>query len=327
MILCAVTALCFTACVSEQPRESDSVGEKTAYTFAVPDGAPALAIASLMKNNAEIAGHKMTYKIVPADNIATEIPSGSSDIALMPTNASAKLFNKGIGLKLLSVNVFGVLYMVGKTPINSLADLKGKVVYNIGKGKTPDLMLKFFLTSDKIEFVESDVAAEDKVALTYVSEAAELVGKLVKGAAQYGVLGQPVATNANAKAGTQNVLDFQAQWESITGDEGYPQAGVAVSDKAAKDSEFITALYEALAANGAYIRDNPSELKQLLAANGSSLTFDFTAAVVAACNIGCKKASDAKTSLETYFNNIKAFDATFIGGAVPAAGYYYSSEN
>lgn len=321
-ILCAVTALCFSACASEDLSSSDSSVQKVAYTLAVPDGAPALAVASLMKNSAEIDGHKMTYKIVPADNIATEISSGSSDLALMPTNASAKLFNKGIKLKLVSVNVFGVLYMVGKTPISSIADLKGKVVYNIGKGKTPDLMLKYFLTEANVEYVESDTAVSGKVALSYVSEATELVGKLVKGAAEYGVLGQPVAANANVKAGTQNVLDFQAEWENINGDEGYPQAGVVANEAASSDASFISALYSALSENYEYIHENPEQLKQLLAANGSALTFDFTAAVVEACNIGCKKATEAKTALETYFNAIKFFDPTFIGGDLPSDGYY-----
>lgn len=301
-------------------------GEQTdkTYVFVMPDGAPSLSAVSLMKNHQKINGINVEYRIVPADQIGPTFVS-QGDIAIMPTNASAKLFNKGIDLKLLSVNVFGVLYMIGHNPIESLEDLKGEVVYNIGMGGTPDLLLKYFLQSAGIEYEESTEAIEGKVALAYENDATAVIGKMSKGIAKYGVMGQPVVTNANKKLGTQIVLDFQEQFKKLSGGESYPQAGVVIKGEVAKDSEFVSALFKALCENKDFITNNPQEIKGVLANFGSSLTFDFTADVVNACNIGCKQSISIRASLENYFNSIKAFDPTFIGGNLPGDNYYYST--
>ena len=313
-LLLAVLTVSFSACARTSEKE---------VTFVMPDGAPSLSAVSLMQNYAEIAGVKVNYKIVPAENIGATF-TAEGDVAIMPTNASAKLFNKGIDLKLLSVNVFGVLYMIGKTPLNSLEDLKGEVVYNIGNGNTPDLLLKYFLSSANIEYVESVEPVEGKVALAYENDATSVIGKMSKGVAKFGVMGQPVVTNANKKLGTQIVLDFQAEWAKLSGGESYPQAGVVVKGELARNKAFTTALFNALCTNKQYITENPQEIKGILARFNSALTFDFTKEVVDACNIDCKSALEVRNSLENYFNSIKEFDAKFIGGNLPGDDYYLS---
>ena len=291
------------------------------YLFVMPDGAPSLAAVSLMQNHSEIGGVKVNYEIVPAENIAGSF-TAEGDIAIMPTNATAKLFNKGIDLKLLSVNVFGVLYMIGKAPISSLEDLKGEVVYNIGEGNTPDLLLKYFLTEAGIEYEKSAEPIDGKVAFAYENDATAVIAKMSKGVAKYGVMGQPVVTNANKKLGTQIVLDFQAEWAKISGGNSYPQASVVVKGELAKDKAFCKALFNALCENKAYITQNPQEIKGILAKFNSALTFDFTKEVVDACNIDCVSAIDARADIEGYFNAIKAFDSKFIGGNLPGDSYY-----
>lgn len=325
VILLAICMLVFAACnTGVTDNNSDSnLGEeqKREYTFVMPDGAPSLAAVSLMKNYQQIDGHKVNYKIVPAENIATEFITGA-DIAIMPTNASAKLFNKGVDLKLLSVNVFGVLYMIGKQPIASLNDLKGKVVYNIGEGGTPDLLLKYFLESANVEYVESTVSVSGKVALAYASSAQEVMVNIAQNRAEYGVMGQPVVTNANNNLSTQIVLDFQQEWQKLNSNGSYPQAGVVVKGNIATDTSFVQALYQAMQLNGDYLLQNPGEIKGVLEQFNSSLTFNFTKEVVQACNIGCKSASEVKPALVEYFTNIMQFDSSFIGGNLPSDNYY-----
>lgn len=302
--------------------------EDRTYVFVMPDGAPALSVVKLMKDYPEIGGVKIEYKIVPADNIAAEF--NSADIAIMPTNASAKLYNKGISLKIAAINVFGNLYMVGTKAVTSFDDLKGEVVYNIGEGKTPDLLLKYFLTESGIEYVKSDEPVEGKVALHYEGEATTVVASLMQGKTKFGVLGEPVVTNAITKLNGANknasiAFDFQNEWKNITGEEySFPQAGTVVKTSVSADKTFMNALYSALEENGAFILGSSGEVLQILKDNGSSLNVNFNADVVAACNIGCVKAENLKTSLESYFTKIVAFDKTFVGGKLPDANYYYS---
>lgn len=332
LVAVLITACLFSASAcnfsDEEESSSDSgsgVTPKKEYVFVMPDGAPVLAAVNLMKNYPEIGGHKMKYMIVPASNIGPEF-AGNADIAVMPSNAAAKLYNKGIPLNLLSVNIYGVLYMVGTKDgvITDLNALKGHVVYNIGEGKTPDLLLKYFLKEAGTEYAAGEEPIEGKVVLAYKESAAEVLGLLKKGVAEYGVLGQPVVSKALKVAeNIKVVFDFQSAWKNITGRDSYPQAGVVVKKAAAADKAFIAALYEALHNNKEYSLNHADEIKGVLADFGSTLKdFDFKAEIVSACNLDCKKAIDEKEGLTDYFNKIAAFDKTFIGGKLPDDGFY-----
>ena len=106
LLLCVVTALSLALLGGCQVSRT----EKKTILIAAPDGAPALAVYELMKNVDHLAGYQVDYKIVSgAANIGTTFASGEADIAVMPVNVAAKLYNNGTDLKLLSVNVFGVL--------------------------------------------------------------------------------------------------------------------------------------------------------------------------------------------------------------------------
>lgn len=75
----------------------------------MPDGAPAVALSALMHS-----GYADTeFTVVPALTIAAQVSSGAADMAIMPINAAATLFNRGVGITMLSVNTHGNLYIMG----------------------------------------------------------------------------------------------------------------------------------------------------------------------------------------------------------------------
>lgn len=327
-IITLIIAVCGVACGLDDPADVT----KEEYVFVMPDGAPVLAAVNLIKNYPEIDGHKMTYKVVTPSTIATEYAQ-NAQIAVMPTNAAANLYNKKVDVKLASVNVFGLMYMIGQNSLNSLEDLKGKVIYSIGEGNTPDLLMKYFLNKAGVEYVKSDEVVADKAAFVYVADGSNAIqamkmwqtGKSTK-RVDYAVIGQPAATNALSKLeNTSIVFDFQSEWIKDAG-SNYPQAGVVVKSKVGEDSSFIAALRKALSENYAYISANPSAVSEVLEANNSTLkgvTFDKS--LIDACNIGYLTAKDAKTALENYFTKATEHDAEstkFFGGVLPADDFY-----
>ena len=315
-LLAAITVFSLVAC------NTATNEEKYEITFAMPDGAPTLAAFSMMDGVESIDGHKIEYDILSGSaNIATTFTSGSADVVIMPTNVAAKLFNKGVKIKLLSVNVYGVLYMVGKTPIENYTDLYGKVVYNIGAGGTPDLALRCIFDALDIDYVESDTAVEGKVALSYVSEASAAVAKVKLDANAYGVMGEPVATNCCKAASASVVMDIQSEWKKIN-NTAFPQAGVAVSERVYNDGKLLAELMSKLSENPAYISINAQKVQATITEFGSNLTADFNAELLERCNLKCVAAKDAKADLEAYFAAIKNYDATFIGGDLPGADFY-----
>lgn len=65
-------------------------------------------------------------------NATAALVNGTADIAALPTNAAAALYNKTNGaVQVLALNTRGVLYVVtdGTENITSFADLRGKNVY------------------------------------------------------------------------------------------------------------------------------------------------------------------------------------------------------
>ncbi len=288
-----------------------------------PDGAPGIVIAKIASEGKVYDKTVETTIVNGASEISVNVSNGSAQMAVMPLNLAAKLYNKGVKIKLVSVNVFGSLYMVGKNQITNLNDLVGKVVCNVGKGGTPDLTLRYILERNNIEYVlDSEEAVPGKVALCYVTAANELIAKFKTNKTDYGILGEPAVTNCNTKAETQTVLSIQDEWKKITG-EDYTQAGFVVSEELSKNNVFMSVLCDKLEENAEWVVDNATNLKNVLMGKGSALDMNYTAELIGRCSVGYKTASLAKGSVESYFNVLLGFDATLIGGKLPDNGFYY----
>ena len=76
-----------------------------------PDGAPAISLSKMIADGYEGA----MFGVVAPEQIGGKVLSGEADIAIMPTNAAAKLYGAGAGIVMLGVTNFGSLYLIGLT--------------------------------------------------------------------------------------------------------------------------------------------------------------------------------------------------------------------
>lgn len=316
MLVIAVTAVGLFGCENTP---------KTAVKVVVPDGAPALAVVSLF-DKTELGGREISFEVVPADTIVQKVSSGAADVAIMPTNAAANLYNKGVDIKLVSTEVQGILYMVGTSTITDYNQLKGKVVYSIGQNNTPEFAFKYLLTNNGIsadDIVDGTTATEGKITIAYKADGSEIIPLLVQGKADFAILGEPAATNAKAKKNTLvTALDLQAEWAKLNDSTSYPQASLIVSGTLAKDKTFIKALTDAVKANDQWIVDNSDKVGELMKAKGSTLTVNFTQALIESCNIKTVLAKDAQAAVNAYFTVLNGYNPAFIGGKIPSEGFY-----
>ena len=296
-------------------------GTPDTVKFYVPDGAPALAVAQLVDKT--IGGKKIDVHVVSGDQIAGKVASGEADLAIMPTNAAANLFNKNKDIRLVSANVHGLLYMVGKENLTSLEQLKGKVVYNIGQGQTPDATFQYILQQNEIEYVVSETPVAGKVALQYVSDGASLIGFLKSGKASFGILGEPAATQAVSKAGVSVLFDIQAEWRAVTNLGNFPQASMIMKTSLTENVAFVDAILAALSDNDEWIKTNATAARQALVGVGSSLPETLTNEIVVRCNIDTVVAQDAKAEIIAYLNVLYNFNPNFVGGSLPADSFFY----
>ena len=262
--LIAALAVGFAACDPKEPG---------ALRVAAPEGTPALAIARLKTDNATLAGHAMTYEVVSPSLIAAEMSGGKADVVIMPVNAGANLIRQGADYRLISVAVNGSLFMVGSTDDGGaidLDDIVGKKVACIGQTGVPGLVFRYVMTNSGITLVDENTepdASKNEVSVQYVADGAAARPLLASGAVDFAVVGEPAATTFKNALKLNAELDMQAAWKDATGEETYPQAGLFVRTSLAADAEFISALFDALAASKEWVNSNPSEVGAFMKAN------------------------------------------------------------
>lgn len=309
IILTIVLAGCvFVSC-------ADDNGAQT-ITICLPDGATALAVAKLMRDFT-YEDYTVNFEIVAgASDITAKISQGAADIAILPTNIATKMYSSNIDIKLISSNVYGVLYLVGTEQITSLNQLIDQTVYCIGQGGTPDFMLQFLL---------SQAGILDRVTINYQTDGSAIIPLLKTGVAKFALLGEPAATMSTQKAGATVMFNMQTEWYNYTGYEGYPQAStIATTNAITNHYGFLKAFCAAMAENASWVSANYAEVNTILAGKGSAVTFS-SSTVIDNCNIKYVKASDARADIEKYLEVMQVYNSAFVG-TIPGDAFYQDIE-
>lgn len=303
----AATLLMFVAC-------EDNIENAVEINVAVPDGAPALAIAKLL-NSSKFEGYKVNYEIVAgATEISAKITTGSADIVVAPTNIAAKLYSNGAKIKVVASNIFGLVYLVGTEEITSISALRGEEILCTGQGGTPDFVLQYVLNQNGIN--------GDDANIKYISQGSDVIAALKTGQAKFALLGEPAATMAVNNAGARILVDFQKEWKTLTGNDGYPQASTIVTDEVFNEhSAFLKAFLAEMEANTEWVKSNVETVNQVLKDYGSTNTF-ASAEVIERCNVRYVGAMEAKASIVSYLEIMSSYNAGFIGATLPNDAFY-----
>ena len=145
LALCLTLALVFSlaACgqkADETPNDAqnDQQTEQeeftpASYSIAALKGPTAMGLVKLMKDSesGETTGNEYTFTLAgSADEVTPALLKGELDMACVPANLAAVLYNKTEGeIEVLAVNTLGVLYILENgDSVQSLSDLAGKTV-------------------------------------------------------------------------------------------------------------------------------------------------------------------------------------------------------
>lgn len=309
VLILAVCSLSFGAC------DKDKGGK---FTFCVPDGAPALAVAKFIKDKENFGEkYEFDYKVVAAGNIGGIMQKGESDFIVMPVNAASKLYkaNKVDAYKMAAVITHGNLYIITKGE-TSAEELKGKVVGVIGQGNVPDLTLKVILKKEGIEYEASEKPVDGKVAFRYFADASELMPMLKQGKLSVGLLPEPAATKLTKIAPDYTGrINVQTLYDSESGT--YPQAVLMVKSSIADNNpKLIEKIENAFKGLNEWLRENTSAA--VTAVNGalaegvvpSLVAENIDAGVIDGCNIFWQSAEKGKSAVQNYLADIMAIEPT-----------------
>ena len=257
-----------------------------------------------------------------ADEIVPLLIKGELDMAAIPANLAATLYQKTSGgIQAVAVNTLGVLYVVeqGDT-VHSMADLKGRTILSTGKGTTPEYVLRYLLTANGLD-------PDKDVDIQYYSEATEVTAQMATTQDAIAVLPQPYVTAAGLKDDTLRVaLDLTAEWDKVA------------------DTQLITGV---TVVRKAYAEEHPDVVAAFLAdyaqsVNAANTDLDGTAAlceeqgVVAKaaiakkalpnCNIVCLTGEELKADVSGYLQVLYDADPAAVGGTLPGEDFYWAAQ-
>ena len=320
LTLALFLALALCACTGGETEETlahedTSPADFTEIRVAVLNGTTGFGIAPLYSDIQSGNDHNMNAKIdfyADATLVAPLVIGGSVDIAAVPTNLAATLYNKTKGaIEVLAVNTLGVLYLIenGET-VKSLSDLAGKTVYLPGSGSNPEYVLKTLLELSGLT---------DKVTLDYTyATPDELTAALASGKASLGVLPEPKVTAAMTKNASLKVaVDFSKEWKTLTGTELVQGCIIARKEFIDAHPVAVDNFLKAYEGSVNTLNSDPEKAAAAVVAAGIAANENLVKNALPRCNVTYLVGDEMKNALNEFWGALYAQVPSSVGGALP----------
>ncbi len=282
-------------------------------------GPTGMGMAKLMADSdAKITANNYEFELFSAPtDISALIINGELQIAAVPTNLAATLYNKTKGqVQLLALNTLGVLYIMEKgNTINSISDLEGKKIYSSGQAATPQYALDHVL---KVNGINCEVE--------YFSTHAELVAQALKGNADIILLPEPqVSVLLSKDAGYRIAVDFNKAWDDATENKAIFSMGCLVvrKDFAEQNPDAVKKFLEEYTASVKYVNENTEDAAKLISQYNIVADQAVAQKAIPNCNMVTISGEEMKTKTAPYIQILFDSDAKSIGGAIPGEDFYY----
>lgn len=300
-------------CVNAQPVVEET--ETVSLNIAALKGPTAMGMVELMENSGD--NYSFTLEGSP-DAIVPLIAKGEVDVAAVPANLAAVLYNNTNNVKVIAVNTLGVLYLVGNggEKITSREDVIGKTIYSAGKGSTPQYALESILASLSL------VDGKD-VFIEWKSEHAECVAALLSDPESIAMLPQPFATSALMQnKDISIVLDLNEIWEELTGSPLITGCLIARNEVLENHKGAVEAFLREYSESVDWVNSNNAEAAVLIEKYGI-IKAAVAEKALPYCNIVCMRGDEMEKALDIYYNSLYTLNPKSVGGSIPGEEIYF----
>lgn len=312
-LLCAIITLTALLC-------SCNVGEieELEIKVSVLNGTTGFGAAKLM-SDATSGQTELNYKFTvekEAEPITKGLINGSIDIAALPTNAAAALYNKTNGaVKIATVNTLGVLYLVvngEKVEISNISELDGKTVH---------------CPAQNPAFIFEAICRENNINVTIDTSYAEpafLREAIATGKVDIAVLPEPMVTIAqNANDKLTVALDLTDEWEKVYGEGTLMQGCIVVrtewADAHPKELEQFLSDYEK---SIQFTVSDPKGASECIASTGIFAQAAVAEKAIPKCNIVYVDGDKMANALDVFFAKLYDVNPKAVGGKIPDSKIY-----
>lgn len=283
-------------------------------------GPPTYPLAYMAEQNSNIT-------LKPWQNneqLLSMLSSKEVQFSSCPVSNALIAYNKGLGVQLLDVAVWGMLYVMStENDIKSLQDLKGKEVAVSGQNGLHDLILRHLLKKNNID-------PEKDLTLTYL-DMSEASAMLASGQMKYAVLNEPnssvAALNARKNGVTLNrVLDLTDEWHKLPGQENVrlPMGCLVLVNDTGVSPEEIAVFEKGFLEAADWVNDHPDEIGPIVEKYVSWMKGPAVTESIKYARLQPQHAADCKAEVEAFFKELSTTtDPKAFGGKLPDAGFYY----
>lgn len=274
--------------------------ESKRLNILIPTGSPQYAAAYLQQSEQ----YNVTV-VSGAEALTAGFNDIGYDIIIAPVNMGAKLYAAKPNYQLSGVITWGNYYLISASEID-LSVVDRLDITAFGENQIPDFMLKYILN-------HHDIVAN----ITYLDSVASITSAYLLDSSKIYLIAEPSMSILQTKASLQFV-DLQSEYQNITGETGFPQAGVFVNkniptrDLDLFHSRLIQSIYK--------LKHNDDALTVLKSVGIELPEVAFSKAIERS-NIDFLVSADAKASLITFYQLIYDFNPNFIG-QIPNDDFY-----
>ena len=289
------------------------------YALMGPTG---IGMVKLMNNND--GTYSFELKNAP-DEVVAAIASGSADIAAVPTNLAATLYQKlNGGVQLVALNTLGVLYVLDATgEVDELADLAGRTLYVSGQGAIPEYALNYILAAN---------ALTDAVTVEFMPDHATLATQAAQGMVDLCLLPEPNVTAVLMQNESFRIaLDVTALYDEAAAAAGNDGATMSMgcvivrTEWAQAHPDELAAFMAAYAESVAFVNDDVAAAAQMVEEQGIMPKAAVAAKAIPNCHIVFIAGEEMKTQIEPFFQVLFDENPSSVGGALPGEDFYYQA--
>lgn len=293
--------------------------QANAIRVAALKGPTGMGVAHMIAQND--GAYEFTLAGAP-DELTGALINGSVDIAAVPTNVAAVLYNKTKGgVKLLALNTLGVLYILEKgDSVKTVQDLSGKTIVTSGQGATPDYALSYILDKQGVHGATID----------WRSEHSEVSTMAASGMADLVMLPEPYVTALLAKDSSFRVaLDVTEEFSKAAQADGRADTVLSMgcvvvrTEYLEQNKDAVDRFMQDCEASIAFANENSEQAAQEIADAGIMASAKLALSAIPKCHLVFIAGETMKTQVSPLFDILYSANAASVGGAVPNDDFYF----
>ncbi|WP_300756259.1 ABC transporter substrate-binding protein [uncultured Brachyspira sp.] len=255
--------------------------------------------------------NKITINTVNApNNMLSLIVKGEADIAAIPANMAAIIFNRQLDYKVIAVISETKLFIVSaNNKIQTINDIKNNTVYCGTKLAAPDLMLQYLISKEQIPNVN----------INYSLSNPDLSKAVASKNADIAILPEPFLSSAMLENKDVHIVVEMSKYI-----DNYPVAVLIAKNYFINHNKMLLKeILNEYKKSTDYIINNKEEMKNLIKERNMIINAEAAYYGLNRMGLVFYEGEKMKFALNSYYNFLYNFDKKLIGGKIPNDNFYY----